>query len=35
MSPLRARTTEDMTLAGLALGTQKLYAQAVYAGCAL
>jgi Phage integrase, N-terminal SAM-like domain len=30
MSPLRARMTEDMTLAGLALGTQKLYAQAVY-----
>jgi hypothetical protein len=30
MSPLLARMTEDMTLAGLALGTQKLYAQAVY-----
>jgi hypothetical protein len=30
MSPLRARMTEDMTLAGLALGTQKIYAQAVY-----
>jgi integrase/recombinase XerD len=30
MSPLRARMTEDITLAGLALGTQKLYAQAVY-----
>src|ERR1700686_3793742 len=30
MSPLRARMIEDMTLAGLAQGTQKIYAQAVY-----
>ena len=30
MSPLRARMIEDMTLAGLAVGTQKLYAQAVH-----
>ena len=30
MSPLRARMIEDMTLAGLAAGTQKLYTQAVY-----
>ena len=29
MSPLRARMIEDMTLAGLAQGTQKIYAQAV------
>ena len=29
MSPLRARMTEDMTLAGLAEGTQKIYIQAV------
>lgn len=29
MSPLRARMIEDMTLAGLAHGTQNLYAQAV------
>ena len=29
MSPQRARMIEDMTLAGLALGTQKLYVQAV------
>ena len=29
MSPLRARMIDDMTLAGLALGTQKIYAQAV------
>ena len=29
MSPLRARMIEDMTLAGLALGTQKIYIQAV------
>jgi hypothetical protein len=29
MSPLRARMIEDMTLAGLAEGTQKLYTQAV------
>ena len=29
MSPLRARMIEDMTLAGLALGTQKSYIQAV------
>ena len=29
MSPLRARMIEDMTLAGLARGTQNLYAQAV------
>ena len=25
MSPLRARMIEDMTLAGLAAGTQKIY----------
>src|SRR3954452_4885758 len=30
MSPLRARMIEDMTLAGLAAGTQKSYIQAVY-----
>ena len=30
MSPLRARMIEDMSLAGLAGGTQKIYAQAVY-----
>ena len=30
MSPLRARMTDDMSLAGLALGTQRVYAQAVY-----
>ncbi len=30
MSPLRARMIEDMTLAGLAQGTQKIYAQAVF-----
>lgn len=30
MSPLRARMLEDMSLAGLAVGTQKIYAQAVY-----
>ena len=30
MSPLRERMIEDMTLAGLAQGTQKIYAQAVY-----
>ena len=30
MSPLRARMIEDMTLAGLAVGTQKIYTQAVY-----
>jgi integrase/recombinase XerD len=29
MSPLCARMIEDMTLAGLALGTQQNYAQAV------
>ncbi len=29
MSPLRARMIEDMTLAGLAVGTQKIYTQAV------
>ena len=29
MSPLRARMIEDMTLAGLAEGTQKVYVQAV------
>ena len=29
MSPLRARMIDDMTLAGLALGTQKIYIQAV------
>jgi site-specific recombinase XerD len=29
-SPLRARMIEDMTLAGLAVGTQKIYTQAVY-----
>ncbi len=29
MSPLRARMTEDMTLAGLAEGTQKIYIQTV------
>ena len=29
MSPLRARMIDDMTLAGLALGTQKIYTQAV------
>ena len=29
MSPLRARMIEDMSLAGLAGGTQKIYAQAV------
>jgi Phage integrase, N-terminal SAM-like domain len=29
MSPLRARMIEDMTLAGLAGGTQKIYIQAV------
>src|SRR5208337_1541421 len=29
MSPLRARMIEDMTLAGLAVGTQKIYIQAV------
>ena len=30
MSPLRARMIEDMSLAGLAGGTQKIYAQAVH-----
>jgi integrase/recombinase XerD len=30
MSPQRARMLEDMTLAGLARGTQKLYVQAVH-----
>jgi len=30
MSPLRARMIEDMTLAGLAEGTEKIYTQAVY-----
>ena len=30
MSPLRMRMIEDMTLAGLALGTQRIYTQAVY-----
>ena len=30
MSPLRERMIDDMTLAGLAQGTQKIYAQAVY-----
>ena len=30
MSPLRERMIEDMTLAGLAVGTQKIYTQAVY-----
>jgi hypothetical protein len=30
MSPLRARMIEDMTLAGLAWGTQRHYARAVY-----
>ena len=29
MSPLRARMIEDMTLAGLAEGTRKIYIQAV------
>ncbi len=29
MSPLRERMIEDMTLAGLALGTQQIYIQAV------
>ena len=29
MSPLRARMIEDMTLAGLAAGTQKIYVRAV------
>src|SRR5271155_2775756 len=29
MSPLRLRMIEDMTLAGLAEGTQKIYTQAV------
>src|SRR5271155_2907347 len=29
MSPLRARMIEDMTLAGLAVGTQKIYIQPV------
>ena len=29
MSPLRARMIEDMSLAGLAKGTQKIYVQAV------
>ena len=29
MSPLRARMIEDMTLAGLAAGTQQVYVQAV------
>ncbi len=29
MSPLRARMIEEMTLAGLAVGTQKIYIQAV------
>ena len=29
MSPLRARMIEDMTLAGLAVGTQKIYTHAV------
>ena len=29
MSPQRARMIEDMTLAGLAAGTQKVYVQAV------
>jgi integrase/recombinase XerD len=29
MSPLRARMIEDMTLAGLAMGTQNCYVQAV------
>lgn len=30
MSPLRTRMIEDMTLAGLAVGTRKIYIQAVY-----
>ena len=30
MSPLRVRMLEDMSLAGLAKGTQKLYVSAVY-----
>jgi hypothetical protein len=30
MSPLRARMIEDMTQAGLAKGTRKIYSQAVY-----
>ncbi|HTV80749.1 MAG TPA: site-specific integrase [Steroidobacteraceae bacterium] len=30
MSPLRVRMLEDMKLAGLAKGTQKLYVSAVY-----
>jgi hypothetical protein len=30
MSPLRARMIEDMALAGLAEGTQKIYTRAVY-----
>jgi hypothetical protein len=29
MSPLRARMIEDMSLAGLAKGTQQIYVQAV------
>src|ERR1700752_351777 len=29
MSPLRTRMIEDMTLAGLATGTQQIYSQAV------
>ena len=30
MSPLDARMIEDMTLAGLALGTQKIYIQCLF-----
>jgi len=30
MSPLRMRMIEDMSLAGLAVGTQRIYTQAVY-----
>jgi hypothetical protein len=30
MSPLRERMIEDMTLAGLALGTRQAYTQAVH-----
>jgi hypothetical protein len=29
MSPLRTRMIDDMTLAGLAAGTQRIYTQAV------
>jgi len=29
MSPLRTRMIDDMTLAGLAVGTQRIYTQAV------